>query len=283
MIKTRSPTAVARMVRALRMLRHVPGWQRLAHRLVASDPLQRFSVTNRGLRFEGDLESFIDRQIFIFGGYELDCIDQFIALIPKNRRRTILDIGSNVGTHALAFSREFTRVEAFEPNPRVAAQLEHNLTLNPSAAVSCHKLGLGERDELLQFYVTERANLGLGTFSDAEQYDVPLVPLESFPVVRGDDYLRKIDLGPIDAVKIDTQGFELEVMRGLAQTLEKNRPYVWFEVSPPSLEMLNMPPALHELLRFRHRLHRFATGRRSNLIEHRGPLICGDYVAIPTN
>jgi hypothetical protein len=95
-----------------------------------------------------------------------------------------------------------------------------------------HKIGLGASSADQAFYTIDKNNYGLGTFSPVEHYDLPLKEIGTFRVERGDDYILSLGDQPIDAIKIDVQGYESEVLNGLQETLAKFRPVVWFEYGP---------------------------------------------------
>ncbi|MCI0465926.1 MAG: FkbM family methyltransferase [Beijerinckiaceae bacterium] len=201
------PHLRARLMRALRALRCFRGWTRLVNIVVPASASGEFVAVNDGIAFSGNLRSFIDRYVYLFGNFEEQLITLFLSIVPPGRRGIILDAGANAGTHALQFARAFEQVHAFEPNPALWAQFEKNVALNRLPNVTLHRVGLGDRAAQLPFYMTEKPNLGLGTFSNADQYDTPLIKSGSAPVVRGADYLASQGIGPVDAIKIDVQGF----------------------------------------------------------------------------
>jgi FkbM family methyltransferase len=250
------PFLGARLVRALRALRRVRGWERFSAVLVPWDRAAAFVVQNRSGLFAGDLSSWIDRQMYLVGAYEEDAIRQFISILPSDRRGTVLDVGANVGTHSLAFARHFKKVHAFEPNPQLWQNFQRNLSLNRLTNVQLHKLGLGDAEAELPFYMTSKANYGLGTFAQAEQYDVPLKEIGKLKVVVGDEYLKAAQIGAVDAIKIDVQGFEVEVVRGLARVLETNRPFVWLEVGPDTVTKFESSRSLSGLVSYPCRINR---------------------------
>ena len=63
------PMVRARIARALRDLVALRGWQLLVNRLVP-DHSASFTIRNGDTVFAGDIGSFIDRQVYLFGGYE---------------------------------------------------------------------------------------------------------------------------------------------------------------------------------------------------------------------
>ena len=252
----------ARVVRSLRGLRRLPGWQRIAGLLVLPTASGAFVVANRSGYFAGDLSSFIDRRMYLFGEYEQELIEAFIAHLPLDRRGTILDVGANVGTHSLAFARHFRTVHAFEPNPALWPSFERNVAINGLQNVRLHRLGLADKDDELSFHLIEKSNYGLGTFSEVEQYDLPLKSVGKVPVAAGDKHLEETGVGPIDAIKIDVQGFEPEVIRGLAGTLTRYRPHVWIELGPGTKTKVDTLTGLQKLVHYPIEAFRFAPARR---------------------
>jgi FkbM family methyltransferase len=222
------PSLAARLIRATRGLRAVRGWTRLSRALTAT-ARGRFTVRDRGLYFTGDLGVMIDREVYLSGGYEADCIDLFLSCAPPDRRGVILDVGCNAGTHSLRFAQAFQAVHAFDPNPGVWAQFQANAAINRQSNVFLHKVGLGRSEAQAAFYSIDGDNHGLGTFSDSPQYDRPLQRIATARLVNGADYLAALGVGRVDAVKIDVQGFEAEVLEGLRPVLERDRPLVWVE------------------------------------------------------
>ncbi len=282
------PSICARIARALRPLRVLPGWERVAATLVPTDAAGRFAVVNSTGLFAGDLSSFIDRRMYLFGEYEQGSISKFISKIPDNRRGTILDIGANVGTHSLAFAQHFGQVHAFEPNPSLWEHFERNIALNNLHNVQLHKVGLGDSDAELPFYLIDKKNYGLGTFSPIEQYDLPLKEVGRMTVVTGDGYIKSAHFGPVDAIKIDVQGFELEVVRGLADILEKDLPFVWLEVSADAMATVQSSESLRGLFPFQSDLFRFEQHRSGGIFQSirlrpasPGRLDPGDYLIAP--
>ena len=72
----------------------------------------------------------IGRYINLFGGYEreeLDILFDFLAPLDVEFKNSLaLDIGANIGNHAMYFSDHFQRVIAFEPNDDVFYLLKFN-------------------------------------------------------------------------------------------------------------------------------------------------------------
>jgi len=61
------------------------------------------------------------------------------------------------------------------------------------------------------------------------------------PILRGDDYVAKtLPNMRIAAIKVDVQGFELEVLKGLEKVIARDRPAIWMEVSDTTRQQLKL-------------------------------------------
>jgi FkbM family methyltransferase len=285
MVETHPASGRARLARRLRGLRRLRGWHRAVNWIVPADSEGAFLVQNGPLLFAGDIESYIEREMYLFGDYEGLEIQQFLNVINAGPRRVLLDIGANVGTHSLPFARHFKQVHSFEPNPSLWASFARNVSINELHNVVLHQVGLGAEDAELPFYSIECRNRGLGTFLSDEQYDRPLKFVGHSRVAHGDRYLQARGITQVDAIKIDVQGLEAAVLRGLRGTLEASRPAVWFEFgagtrdSGQASEVRDWFPYEVDLFR---------------LVRIKGPILAvtlvrtvtapplGDYLALPT-
>lgn len=276
----------ARLVRSLRNVRRLKGWKRLTAALLPNRMEGEFEIANKHGRFAGNLNSFIDREIYLMGGYEEDQIEAFLKIIPRNCRGTILDIGANVGTHSIAFARNFKQVHAFEPNKELWSTFERNVSINGLTNVLLHKTGLGDEKGSVPFYSIAKDNLGLGTALPVEQYDLLLQQIDVIDIEVGDEIVRR-QIGQVNAMKIDVQGFEPQVLEGLKHTIRSDRPILWIEVGISTVEKGNSGPWLKGLLDGQVDVFRFEIVRRK-LNNHvclrpvfEDELRHGNYVIVP--
>lgn len=276
------PKVIARIARALRPLARFRGWIRLIEKVVPAHQAP-FVVQNGKLFFAGDFNSYLDRHVYLFGGNESLQIQSFLSCIPADRKNTILDIGANAGTHSSAFAQFFKTVHSFEPNPQMWPQFEKNIALNSLNNVVLHKVGLGDKDTQLTFHMIDKPNFGLGTFSTKNQYDLPLQEVGTLPIKHGGKYLAEIKSGKIDAIKVDVQGFEPQVLKGLEEILRRDQPIIWCEIGDGT----DFPTyqSLSEFIPFKFRCFELAKGpgiiRSIQLKEHKEKLPKGDYILIP--
>jgi len=163
--------------------------------------------------------------INFFGIYEKDqlkCLFDFLApLSPMFKTGCVLDIGANIGNHALYFSEVFGRVLAFEPHPHTYKLLELNAMFRKN--VETWPIGLGASSARARI-VENPLNLGGSRISDRIEEDASVFNIE---VRRVDDVVRDVD--SVEMIKLDVEGHELDVLRGAWETIDRHQPVIIFE------------------------------------------------------
>lgn len=199
---------------------------------IVKDSMRRAARHRAGLgRFAVIPTEYVGSNVIANGLYERHQLAVLREVVRKQRisHTVALDIGANIGNHALVFSHWFKDVIAFEPNPSVAPLLEANVTLSGAGNVTVHRVGLGATDAVLPFTPDTEGNDGHGSFAIAGPETI------SLPVRKGDDYLAALDPEiangnrRIGFIKCDVEGFEPTVFAGLMETLKRHAPIVVFE------------------------------------------------------
>lgn len=189
-----------------------------------------FEVELHGTRYRGNLAEFIDWHIFYFGSYamgELTFLASCFRYVRRWRERVnFFDIGANVGEFSTFMASRATTVHAFEPNGDLVGRLRAHVARNDLRNVSLHAIALGEDDH--------RAELGSGfpgnPGSRSLMWTMPGAAGEPVQVRRGDTYFADADLPRLDIVKIDVEGYEKPVVRGLSARLRADRPIILMEL-----------------------------------------------------
>ena len=179
-------------------------------------------TTPDGTQFELYPGEFVDRDVYAFGAYERHFLDLLKSRLKGGR--SFLDVGANIGNHALALRGVFDQVHCFEPNPIILERLRRNIALNAAGNVFVHPVGLGAANADLPFMQDLTGNMARGSFvyeGDAE----PIL----LPVVNGSQYIGQHGITGIDFIKVDVEGSEPEVFRGLREVIAAHRPIVAFE------------------------------------------------------
>ena len=232
-------TRLPLLLRLLRVLGHQHwlrrGRDRLLRRICNPDraPALEFVVPFFGKIYPGRLDNFIDWSVFHYGAYArhelLLLADLATALRPlKNGRLAFFDVGANVGNHSLFMAAQGLKVFAFEPFPPVRAELRRKFEANPGLPVCVFEFGMGDSDARLRFRPPSGANMGTGSFIDGTSDEGEQIELQ---VRLGDAVFGELGLPAIDILKIDVEGFECQVLAGLAGRLRSDRPVILFELS----------------------------------------------------
>lgn len=161
------------------------------------------------------------------------------AALPRDG--VFLDIGANVGVFSLPLASRAGqgRVHAFEPVPAAAERLRRNIDINAIDNIRVNQCAASDHAGTLSIQVPESHWKGR-LFNDgmASTYvgrGRPGWRTETVGCVRLDDYAREQGLGRVDAIKLDVEGSELDVLAGAGDLLRSFRPLVVMEVNPGPL------------------------------------------------
>jgi FkbM family methyltransferase len=144
---------------------------------------------------------------------------------------TVWDVGAHTGVYALAAATVSSSVVAIEPNPAVCERLRANVRTNEfGERIVVREVGLGERSGRRPFYRSSYPELGSFNRYNASRWEAAVRGTISVPVRTADALVD--DLPPPDHLKIDVEGFGLEVLSGARETIERHRPAVYFEPHP---------------------------------------------------
>lgn len=194
------------------------------------------SVSKKGYPLlVGAPNDFMGREIIVTGLHEEGLLNVLfnkllIPLLPEFKTGVILDVGANIGNHTCFFARYFRQVIAFEPNPVAYRLLQANLALNRFKNVILRKVGLSDQTADLT-YVQTRGNLGGSGFFEADKTRNDEQSILRVEV--GDAEINKLNLSdPIKMIKVDVEGHEFPVLKGLAKTLTEQKPLLMFEIHP---------------------------------------------------
>lgn len=160
----------------------------------------------------------------------------------------ILDIGANVGQSVQLFHDYFPgcTTHSFEPSPTTFAELKQRAAGIANAQVwNC---GVGSAPGKLTLLENEHSDMssflppgdrGWGKITKETTVDVRTV----------DEFCQEQDIGRIDILKSDTQGFDLEVFKGAEEMIRANRiGLLYFEVT--FFELYKNLPSFSELYDF---------------------------------
>jgi FkbM family methyltransferase len=170
-----------------------------------------------GQRFAADPADLLQCLVVTTGGWEQLIFDAVQPLVDPGS--TVLDIGAHVGYAALRFADwvgASGRVVCFEPVPGHVAQLERNLQLNDfTSRATVVAMAVSDEAAVREFYEDKGSNSGMGSL-DAYGRTAATRHVRTIAV---DDWLSGNGVSDLALTKVDVEGAEALVIRGMARSL----------------------------------------------------------------
>ena len=211
----------------------LPGKERLANWLKPSATLKtNFKngivwLNKEDIAIYTTADNYIEWSILSTGTYE-DEIGKLIK-ISLTEGDTAIDIGGNIGLQSLRMSScvgPTGKVFAFEPLNYLQEKFKKNIALNRASNVTLFPFALSDQQNELDLTINKNQwNQGAFSLSNKD-----IGNDKQRVVVKVADEMAEIQLlDKVSLIKIDVEGFEFHVLRGLKQTLQKHKPRIIFE------------------------------------------------------
>lgn len=164
--------------------------------------------------------------INIEGLYERDDLELVVKWLNENQyfKGVAVDVGANIGNHSIFFSKYYKHVYAFEPNPLTFKILDINCNFCANN-VTPFQFGVSDKRGALPFELPNNNNFGGARIvrykkEEHKTIEIDVVSLDTFVPIINEN---------IGLIKVDVEGYELEVLNGAAELLRKNKPIILFE------------------------------------------------------
>lgn len=140
----------------------------------------------------------------------------------------IYDLGANIGLYSLSLAREYPacQIHAFEPEIHNFWKLNRNIKLNSLQNITTHLIAAGARQKIGSLYLQGELS-GLGEHSLINPISNLYTPIEVWDL---DSYVAVGKAPPPDVIKIDVEGYELQVLKGMTGLLKAKKPKLIIEV-----------------------------------------------------
>jgi FkbM family methyltransferase len=160
-----------------------------------------------------------------WSGNLLEICDYFIA-----ERTIIVDVGANIGFESLYFAKKYPncKIYSYEPTSYAFNSLKISKEINFLSNLTIYKLGLGESEYNIEIHSPTSQTKNKGLSSIKNNYDLDSTfEKEPIQVVSLDSHLK--DETKVSLIKIDTQGYELNILIGAKETIRRCKPVILFE------------------------------------------------------
>lgn len=148
-----------------------------------------------------------------------------------------IDIGAHYGVYSLIASKESLKgkVYSFEPVLENYTILKKNIELNNISNIEAYNFAVSDDERENDFYIANASD-------SSGFYKHPLTDTVEIRKVNSIK-IDNLNLGKVDVIKIDTEGHELQVLKGLKNTIKSNSDIkLIVEFNPKVLKVANTKP-----------------------------------------
>ncbi|MCR8577876.1 FkbM family methyltransferase [Streptomyces sp. Isolate_219] len=205
-------------------------------------PRQRLVRTRFGAAMAVDTQDLIQRFVYLFGLWE----PHMTHWLQRRLRPgdTYIDVGANVGYFSLLASQlvgEEGRVVAIEASPTFHARVLQHAEINGCSNLRTVNAAVADERKTVTLILASSSNMGAASIVPYGGPAESTLEVEAYPLPQ---VLDADDIAGARVIKIDVEGAEGAVIRGLAPVLDKLRPdaEITVEVTPERMEALGESP-----------------------------------------
>jgi FkbM family methyltransferase len=197
------------------------------------------------------LKNFIESRGFLVRRRDRIGGDPFIdmARLVGGTSPLIFDVGANIGQSIENFRLRFSDplIHSFEPGPEAFSILESKYRGTPGVA-ALNNFGLGSRNETRE--LIENSISRMSSFLEPGRDCFGGIVARGAREIRSlDNYVIERRISHIDILKTDTQGFDLEVLKGSEKMIRGHRIHLLL-VELTFMQLYQNAPRVDELLKF---------------------------------
>lgn len=208
-------------------------------------PLPKNPVRKRinGVIFEFDFNYDPVVKALYYGTYEIRTIKIMKRFLKK--RDIFIDVGANIGylsAIAMGFVGQSGQVHSFEPVPSHFMRLSNVAEMNPRYKIFVNQYALGDTKGKSKINVTNLPNIGWNIMVSGFMSTETIKETVEVAVTTLGNYIEEKKLNNIALIKIDTEGYELPILRGMEDYFLNNaaRPAIICEIAPNAYPLLGV-------------------------------------------
>lgn len=195
---------------------------------------KNFVCSRKNLNWNLDLNEAIDLHIFLFGQFEPE-IKNVAKKLKLNETKKILDIGANFGVQSLQFAKEFkdSKIFSIEPTNYAFSKMKKNFDLNKNLLGNLfpYQMFFGEKNQDLPKSIYSSWNLDSKEKKHFKHCGITKDTSNASSTTL-DEFVNINNIENVDFIKLDVDGFELDVLKGGINFLKKNKPPIFMELAP---------------------------------------------------
>ncbi len=217
-----------------------------------------------GVVFEYDTADYRGAAPMYFGSYAPLVVEAMKRYL--RRGGVFIDVGANIG-YLSAIAAGLVGIEgqihSFEPVPAYYEKLHKFAEMNSRYVIVPNACAVGEHAGSCTIYVTREP--GQNTLIPAYQREAEIISTLHVPLARLDEYIAEKNIALVSLIKIDAEGFEFPVLKGLETYFSSTdkRPPIICEIAPRAYSLLgkSLSDLRNYMCRFGYSAYDLADGR----------------------
>ncbi|MEX0661308.1 MAG: FkbM family methyltransferase [Balneolaceae bacterium] len=250
--------------RLLRKIPNVPGKHFYCKKLLKPvinrlDIEKTLEINSGSSKIICRLRDWIPWNIYLHGSYIVEEAYEKFMLSYCDQSKMIFDVGANIGYYTLQFAQKTDgHVYAFEPMYYQYNTLLKNIDINNLSNVYPIKQIVSDHAGKQRIYFSGMDNTAASSVVNQTDYyeDVPSVSLDKF--------CKEKNIEWIDLIKIDVEGYELHVLKGLSGMLESHKvKHLFIEIAEQHLQKAgdSSEELINYLKQFQYKGYSIKTGK----------------------
>jgi FkbM family methyltransferase len=211
-------------------------------------PTNSLRTVNRGgINYCLDLSDLVDW--YMYFEFLDDSKHTLFNLVQEGD--TVLDIGANIGEIGFNLAKKtgkMGQVFSFEPDAFNYNRLVRNYKLNHFPNLELVNKGLGDNPGKYLMRINENEFGNNGSKRIVGAVEGTQAVSNAIEVIRLDDFISEKQIKKIQLIKMDTEGYEMNVLKSATQTIEQFRPIIYTEVQ--DIKLREFGSSANEMLNF---------------------------------
>jgi FkbM family methyltransferase len=158
-----------------------------------------------------------------------------LKVLLKEKDGLFIDVGANVGQSLLKLKSVSSTAKyiGFEPNPSCVFYMTHLIKKNFFHDVLLIPVAISDKNEIknLVFYSESETDSAASVLPEFRKSD-KIKKTEFIPSMNIDSLSSIINMDDCSVLKIDVEGFELEVIKSFSTIIKKSFPFIIMEILP---------------------------------------------------